>query len=188
MTTQMKHLTSIFALASAMALSVPAFAQDTTAPAETAPDATAPAVPAAPETTAPVTPAPDATAPDATVTEPADTTMTPTTEAPTAFMVPEGYAIVSEWTGVTADQLKGATLYSGEGDNIGTISDIQLGTDGAIQGLITDVGGFLGIGAHTISLATDQVTLYRNEGGTLIAHTNLNGDALKALPEYVAPQ
>lgn len=123
---------------------------------------------------------------------PADTTDAPaTTDMPAAtdtFIVPEGYTELTDWTTVTADQLMGATLYSADGSNIGEVSDIELSTDGPVAGIVVDVGGFLGIGVHTVSLGAEEVKLYRDEGGTVIAHTNLTADALQAQPEYVKPQ
>jgi sporulation protein YlmC with PRC-barrel domain len=183
----MQRITPLAALASALLMSVPAMAQDTTTePAETLPETTIPetTVPEtmAPEVTTPGTEVPEITTPEVTtpeVTAPADGSMT--------FLVPEGYTAVSDWTAITAEQLIGAELYAADGSEIGDIADIVLDGDGKVTGIVADVGGFLGMGVHTVSLDSTQVTIYSNAEADVIASTSLQEDALKALPEYVPP-
>lgn len=156
--------TAMIVTAAAM---TPAFGQTADPAATTAPSATAPATPpsaapAAPSTTAPMT-------------------------AP-AYTAPEGYALRADWTGVTADKITGSKVIGPEGENIGSVSDVVIGADGGIGAIILDVGGFLGMGAHTISLASGQVDLYTNADGDVITRSTLDKDALKALPEYTAAQ
>lgn len=187
----------VIALAASLMLGTAALAQETTSdPAQTMPEAGtvdetgAPAdpliegqpeaTPAAPDpATADVPPLPDATE---TPVAPAEM---PATET---FTVPEGYSVVSDWTAVTADQLMGATLYAADGSNMGSVADLVLSTEGPVQGVVADVGGFLGIGTHRVNLGHDQVTLYRNESGTVIAATTLGAEALKALPAWEPAQ
>lgn len=155
----MKNLKTATVIASAFLLAAPAFAQTTTPAAPTAPATTT--APAAPATT---------TAPAAT----------------TGFVAPEGYSLLSDWAAVTADQLKGVDIKGPEGSSIGEISDVELSTDGKVSGLIANIGGFLGMGTHTVKLGLDQVSLYANADKDLVAHSSLTKDALKALPEHVA--
>ena len=114
----------------------------------------------------------------------------PATEAAPAvvgFTAPEGYSLLPDWKTVTADQLKGAEVYHAvDGAKVGDISDIVLSADNGVSGVVIDVGGFLGMGVHSVSLGADQISLYSNEG-KIIAATNLDKDALKALPAYEAP-
>ena len=109
------------------------------------------------------------------------------TDAPTGFVPPEGYRLLPDWGGITAQSLKGATVAGPDGASIGTISDVEISVDGTADGLIADIGGFLGIGSHTVKLGGDQVSLYQNGDGDVIAHSVLTKDALKALPEYNVP-
>ena len=48
--------------------------------------------------------------------------------------------------------------------------------------------GWRCFGMGFASLGHDQVTLYRDEGGTVIATTTLNEEALKALPAWEPAQ
>ncbi len=199
----------VIALAASLMLGTAALAQEATtepAPDAATPETTAPemtpdagstdatgapadpliegqpeANPAAPDPATADVPASPEAAPDA-AADPAAVAATET------FIVPEGYSEVTDWTAVTADQLMGATLYAADGSNIGSVSDLVLSEQGPVQGVVADVGGFIGIGTHRVNLGHDQVTLYRDEGGTVIAATTLSADALKALPAWEAPQ
>lgn len=172
------------AAATALWLTLPATAQETTTPPATE----------APATDAPATEAPAETmpAPAETVPAPADTApvdaapaVDPAAPADAAgFVPPEGYTLATDWAGITADDLNGTDVAGPDGSNIGTISDVEIGTGDVISGVIVDVGGFLGMGTHTVKLGTDQVSLYKNADGDLMAHSTLTEDALKALPEH----
>lgn len=157
----MKRQIAVLLMGSALGLSAPVFAQTPT--------------PAAPE--APATPA----APAA----PAATTM-PSTTAPAAInvIVPEGYTVVSDWTVVTMDELKGADVHGPEGKKIGNVEDAELGADGKISGIVADIGGFLGIGSHRALIGNDHAAIYKHSDGKVIVATDMTEDALKALPAY----
>lgn len=186
----------VIALAASLMLGSAALAQETTTDPAQLPEAGA-----VDETGAPADPLiegqPEANpaAPDPATTEvPPSPEATDATEAPApmpatdAFAVPEGYSEVTDWTAVTADQLIGATLYASDGSNMGSVTDLVLSTEGPVQGIVADVGGFIGIGTHRVNLGHDQVTLYRDEGGTVIAATALDAEALKALPAWEPAQ
>ncbi|MDQ2065484.1 PRC-barrel domain-containing protein [Xinfangfangia sp. CPCC 101601] len=162
-----KYTVSAIALTGVMALGLPAFAQEATP---------APAAPAVEATEAPVTTeAPATTAPAATAGDPAVT-----------IVAPEGYSM-ADFATVTADQLKGVNLYDAEGNDVAEIADVVIGADNKVTGIITDVGGFLGMGEHRVSLNPDQVHIYKNTDGDMRAYVPMTKDALKALPAYVAP-
>ncbi|WP_041527353.1 PRC-barrel domain-containing protein [Paracoccus aminophilus] len=155
----MKHrIVSVF-VASAL-LAAPAFAQ-TTSPA-TDPTVEAPSTSGA----APVTP-----------------TATP---GEVVIVVPEGY-VLTELTSVTSDQLKGVNVYDQHDSKIAEIADVVIGADSKVTGVITDVGGFLGIGEHRVSLSPEQVKVYKNSKNDIRAYVSMSKDELKALPEFKAP-
>lgn len=166
----MKSQTLTALIASTFMIATPLMAQTppaaTPAPAETAPAATAPA----------------ATAPAATTAPAAGTTL-----ATGSYTAPEGYTAIADFASVTADQLKGVDLHGPEAKDMGDVSDVELGADGKVSGVIADVGGFLGMGTHTVKLGLDEVGLFKNADGKIIAVTNKTVDALKATPEYTKP-
>ncbi|WP_323042255.1 PRC-barrel domain-containing protein [Gemmobacter sp.] len=175
-------------IASALMLSAPAFAfaQATTTPT-TPPATTAPAAPTTP---------PPAAAPGASVTTPGAATDSGSTTATTpgatvgsgTIMAPEGYTAVPDFAAVTAEELKGVKVNGPEGDNIGEIADIELGADGKATGLIADIGGFLGLGEHRVKLSMEQVSVFKNADGDMVAVSDLTEEQLKAMPKYEAPK
>lgn len=102
------------------------------------------------------------------------------------LVVPEGY-LLTELVSVTADELKGVDVLDPEGNKIAEIADVAIGGDAKVTGVITDVGGFLGMGEHRVSLSPDQVALYKNADNDLRAYVSMTKDELKALPKYEAP-
>ncbi|MFC0278698.1 PRC-barrel domain-containing protein [Falsigemmobacter intermedius] len=98
---------------------------------------------------------------------------------------PEGY-VFTEVGSITADDLKGVNIYDAEGKDVGEIADLQIGTDNAVSKIITDVGGFLGMGEHRVALDPSQIQVYKNADNDLRAYVTLTKDELKALPKFEA--
>ncbi|WP_323716920.1 PRC-barrel domain-containing protein [Paracoccus aminovorans] len=115
-----------------------------------------------------------------------------TTESPAAPVavvgLPEGFVYV-ESSAVTGDEMKGIHLYDLAGDKIAKVEDIVIGPDDKVAGVLVDVGGFLGLGAHKVELKPDQLQVYKNaDKKEFRAYTPLTKDELKALPEYKGAQ
>ena len=83
---------------------------------------------------------------------------------------------------LTEPILKGAPIYGPDDEKIGTIAHVH--GIGAATEVVVDVGGFLGIGAKSVSLSTDQVRMMRDEAGAVHGVTPRTKDELKALPEH----
>lgn len=115
-----------------------------------------------------------------------DTAVIDTPAATVVVTVPEGYTILG-FDSVTADQLTGARLYDADGDDVGEIADIVIGADNKVTGIVTDVGGFLGMGEHRVLLGAEQVEIYTDGADETRAYVTLTDDQLKALPAYEAP-
>lgn len=116
------------------------------------------------------------------------TTGTAGADVAATMAAPEGYVAVPDVAAITAEQMQGIEVKGPEGDTIGEIADVELGADGRASGLIADVGGFLGMGEHRVKLSFDQVAVFSNADGELIAMSDLTEEQLKAMPEYEAPK
>lgn len=150
-------------------VSDPAAPEDVaTAPADTAPAGDAPA-------TADVT---EDTAADTT----ADPAVDPATGSTAPGELPEGYAEVAPDV-LTADMLDGANVHDMAGSSIAEVSDLVLSDDGKATEVIVDVGGFLGIGARTVAIPMDRVTVAQNGEGSVRLYVDMTKDELQALPE-----
>lgn len=55
---------------------------------------------------------------------------------------------------------------------------------GRITHVVLDVGGFLGIGAHTVAVPLDELQVFRDEGSDVRVYLPWTEAQLEALPEY----
>lgn len=83
---------------------------------------------------------------------------------------------------ITPSTLEGATIYGPDDEKIGSVAHVH-GTGAAAQ-VVIDVGGFLGIGAKRIAVATTDLEFMRDEDGDVHAVTTWTKDQLKAMPEH----
>lgn len=107
-----------------------------------------------------------------------------TATAPAAVVVvPDGYTI-TEFTTITPEQMKGATIYDSEGNEAGKITDLVIGPDNAVTGVVTDVSTFVGVEKHQVALKPEHIHVYRNAAGELRAVAVVSKDDLKAMPVH----
>lgn len=50
--------------------------------------------------------------------------------------------------------------------------------------MVLDIGGFLGLGAHTIALGMDEVSVLHDGGNDLRIHVDATREQLEQMPEY----
>lgn len=120
-------------------------------------------------------PAPDAAATEdtAVAAAPADGTMA----------LPEGYTAMGRET-LTAELLTGADVRDPEDKSIAEVSDLVLTADGQVTDVVLDVGGFLGIGAKSVAIPMDRLTVAQADGGAVRIWVNMTKEELEALPEH----
>ncbi len=80
-------------------------------------------------------------------------------------------------------KLVGSKVYNNANENIGSIEDIVLKADGAMDEVVLSVGGFLGVGNKYVAVPFSALKLSR-DGSSLKIMTDGTKDSLKALPEY----
>jgi sporulation protein YlmC with PRC-barrel domain len=98
--------------------------------------------------------------------------------------LPDGYSVMDAEER-TADRLMGAEAYSSEGESIATVSDLVLNDDGGASHVIMDVGGFLGMGSHTVAIDVEQVNILWNDAdGDVVVQVPMTEDQLRDMPEY----
>jgi sporulation protein YlmC with PRC-barrel domain len=84
---------------------------------------------------------------------------------------------------VNASQLVGLNIEDGEGGNIGEVGEVVIGSSGKLEGVLVDVGGFLGMGTHHVLLNWQDIKL-SGTGDDVKAVVNTTKENLKSLPEY----
>jgi len=92
-------------------------------------------------------------------------------------------AIVNADGSLNASKLIGLNVQSPEDKKVGDIGEVVLDKGGRVQGVVVDVGGFLGIATHPVLLDWKDVTL-ANQGGTDNAIVNLTKESLEQMPAY----
>lgn len=86
---------------------------------------------------------------------------------------------------VNSDELIGANVYDVEENDIGEVGDLVLSADGqTIEGIVLDVGGFLGIGEHHVAVSPDSLQILRNAEGEMRVYVGANEEQLEAQPSY----
>lgn len=68
-------------------------------------------------------------------------------------------------------------------EEVGTVSDLVLGPDDKIVGVVVDVGGFLGVAAKPVGLSWTALEEQRSEG-ELLLRTSLTRQDLEDAPAY----
>jgi sporulation protein YlmC with PRC-barrel domain len=101
----------------------------------------------------------------------------------------------SQWR---SSKLIGMNVYNNSNEKIGDISDLLVGQNGKIQGVILSVGGFLGMREHLVAVKFENLKWVATSGsaphtpnpaGTVYPdHAVLNAtkDRLKSMPEFSA--
>ena len=92
---------------------------------------------------------------------------------------------VVDYTTLSAQDVLGAHVYDGNGDDIGEVSDALMTKDGkTIKAYVVDVGGFLGIGEKPVALAADALQVTKDENANLNVHTSFTKGQLENGPTY----
>jgi sporulation protein YlmC with PRC-barrel domain len=123
----------------------------------------------------------DADAP-ADTTADADATATAAADADAATDV-DNSAVINADGSMNASKLIGLDVQSPEDDKVGDIGEVVLSKDGQVEGVVVDVGGFLGIATHPVLLDWKDVTLASQDGNDR-AVVNLTKEKLEQMPAY----
>jgi len=98
--------------------------------------------------------------------------------------VRNGYA-KAEVRDLTAADVESATVYGRNDETIGSVSSLKIDTNGKITHAVVDVGGFLGMGAHSVVMPFSDLTVLRETNGSDVrVHLDTTKDRLKAMPHH----
>lgn len=87
---------------------------------------------------------------------------------------------------LTAETLKGISVFGSKDEDIGEVGELILSEDGKqIERVVLDVGGFLGLGEHNVAVTMDELRIIRaKEGDDFRVYVNATQEELEAQPEY----
>jgi PRC-barrel domain len=85
---------------------------------------------------------------------------------------------------LAAEQLIGAKVTNKDGQTVGTISDLIVGSGDKIDGVILSVGGVLGVGDKKIGVRLGALKLSRADGKLAVSLPGVSKEMLGAVPAY----
>lgn len=86
---------------------------------------------------------------------------------------------------VLGTDLIGKTAYGADQKKIGTINDIVMKQDGSgIEGVVVGIGGFLGLGEHSVALKMDKFSFRPSESGRILVVLNATREELEKAPAF----
>ena len=85
--------------------------------------------------------------------------------------------------GMRASEILGASVNASDGTNIGEISEVIVQSNGSINGVVVDVGGFLGLGEKPVLLGWNDLSFAGNADDVVVS-TALSKEQLNSLPAY----
>jgi len=85
---------------------------------------------------------------------------------------------------LASEQLIGAKVTNKDGQTIGTISDLIVGSGDKIEGVIVSVGGMLGVGEKKIGVRIGALKLARADGKLAVSLPSATKEILGAVPAY----
>ena len=112
-----------------------------------------------------------------------DETATATADAGANTDAPDNSAMMNADGSLNVSKLIGLNVQSAEDKKVGDIGEVVLGKDGNVQGVVVDVGGFLGIATHPVLLDWKDVSLASQDGKDR-AVVNLTKEKLEQMPAY----
>jgi len=85
---------------------------------------------------------------------------------------------------LNASKLIGLDVKSPEDKKVGDIGEVVLDKDGKAEGVVVDVGGFLGIGAKEVAVGMDKLKFMTDKNGNKYLYTNFTKEQLQAQAAY----
>jgi hypothetical protein len=114
-----------------------------------------------------------------------EATDTKTAEQPAAPSAIQGLITMQDENTFMGSKLMNATVYSPQNEAIGDVNDVILTRDGAVDGVVVGVGGFLGIGEKDVAIKMDRIKLTETDNGVQLI-LDVTTDELAAAPEFTS--
>lgn len=113
-----------------------------------------------------------------------DSTDTTIKSAPTAIKR-DGYSKV-EAKDVTAEMLEGAPVYGADNEEVGEVDRLLRKDDGQLDGVVIDVGGYLGMGERPVAFDMEELQILREDDGDddVLIIVDSTKSALEKKPKY----
>lgn len=97
--------------------------------------------------------------------------------------VREGFTDV-DYATLTSSQLEGASVYGANDESVGKVGELVLSPDGQISEAVVDVGGFLGMGAHSVAFPFTAMQIMSNASDEIRVYIDATKETLENMPVY----
>ena len=77
-------------------------------------------------------------------------------------------------------------MHDRQGTEIGTVDDVVTRDDGRVTSVVIEVGGYVGIGSHAVSVAAHRLSVRDEDEGTRVV-LGMTREELRVLPEHGKP-
>jgi len=85
----------------------------------------------------------------------------------------------------TVDRLMNADVFDSTGNKIGTVKNVVIGGDDDVLSLLVNIGGFLGIGAHTVNLPISDARIgWSQSNDDVRVQVDMTRAQLQAMPAH----
>ncbi|SDB33364.1 PRC-barrel domain-containing protein [Desulfonatronum thiosulfatophilum] len=95
----------------------------------------------------------------------------------------EGYERVAPEL-ITVEDLRNADVYDVNHENLGNVDEVLISQEGEIERVVLNVGGFLGLGAHSIAIGIDELEIHQDADDDLRVYVPMTEEELRNHPEY----
>ncbi|MCH8488838.1 MAG: PRC-barrel domain-containing protein [Oceanicaulis sp.] len=87
----------------------------------------------------------------------------------------------------TVDRLMNADVFDSAGNKVGSVKNVVIGGDDDVLSLLVDIGGFLGMGAHTVNLPIDDARIgWSQSNDSVRVQVDMTRAQLEAMPAHEA--
>ena len=100
---------------------------------------------------------------------------------------PSATAASSSASGWNVSKIIGANIKNSAGETIGSVNEILMDDSGKAQSAVVGVGGFLGIGEHTVAIAFSDLKMMRDANGAITVSAPVTKETLRSMPEWKDP-
>ena len=100
-----------------------------------------------------------------------------------ASIIQPGYRQVTSDL-ITADDLQGANVYGSNNESVADVKEVLMTTEGKVERIVVDVGGFLGIGARSVAIDVNEADIQKDENNNVRVYIPMSKKELRQMPEY----
>ncbi len=95
----------------------------------------------------------------------------------------EGYQRVTSDL-ITADDLQGANVYGSNNEHMADVKEVLMTTEGKVERVVVDVGGFFGIGARSVAIDLDEADIHKDADNDVRVYIPMSEEELRQMPKY----